>query len=1353
MADILEPSVLDDNARLSLSNRTSYLSTPSSILNDRQQSAFRRKRFDDRSQSRTSIQLRAHTASPNTTRPLVLHEASSEGVQHFVKWIETRQILKIINSSAFLEKFGAPQLIELSQHHIAVGTEKGVIVAFNYKQEADFVLVPRKSDIVTPDQQPISQLCCISFSSDAFYAAAGYRDGSIAVWDLETAVLRSNFDVIYADGLIEPISIEQRFGRNVQGHLRDVPVVKIDFVGDQDHQIVSSDLSGLLFFHRGFKRFLRKYHTSQKLLGKNDTNADDPSGKFTLHDSQMLPIGTSEQLTDTLGLLAVITKNILMIVSVRSLDNPEAPHPISHFKCSRPKHVAGDEPNACLSWYPCIEVEKKIQNAKLAYAWDNIILIVELDNEAIPGNIMSKIAEMKEKNKGIPQFIFHKKGRLSVPQGEKVVTLNWLNSEILTAVTHQSDSTETKLYFFYYNGKNNQSTFTQVGVDNLDSQQVSTQSLNLLPTKQSPITISYSGSLKILRHRFVLLVNSHSASQKSILSGRCLKWADRLTEYLAHGEFQAALNMAHEYYVSENYGQLVLHGLPHNVKERHSVVEPILKRVMSESIVPLFDSESSEYSMEANLRLYFTLSSILSKGDLVTLFFLDMLDEVYERFENHGVFFEILEEYIVASEIKNLSPILFKGLIEYYAASDKREVLAELICLLDLSTLNIDLALSLCKKFQLRECRIYIWNEMLKDYTAPLVSLIEEIDSASDEHDELVIVYTYMSYVLTGRQYPNDKVVSSDIEEHARSSICNILFNIGPFIWPPNSEKTLLGSKSERVFPYLTFFLEFDTFETLVTINEFFENPALNDETNTLNRQYIVEALLDIFDANQNLQDSESRTHLAIFIARNYPKYFQFIRLSETVLQDTVDYLCKNRNEEIHEDCELALESLLSVYEVESDAHLLEQMRAAKFYDVLFRVFKAQGKYTQAMEMWLAKSEDSSSPDTKRNFIVLADMLKITFQVDGQNTTEQFHLTRFIEDHFTELLSLNAADMVVLSNTYRPSLHLLVLSCNDELLALNYLESYFERSASSDMDSITLPLLVRYVELLSTYKKEEVKLVVTKYVGRLAKCDKEKSEIKKSLESVGLYELLAIVLKQDGEYEAAVNELCNAISALQKESLTDTLYTQIETYLNMTISASKEARQEGLWTSLVGKIVGMSEQTEDQRLHEIFNETIFKCFRAIEDTEGAADHKSIFANVFNQVLEVAKVANIRETLQDILTSYFFEAEIHTITVGKINQRISKYMDTIRQEELLGWLVSNKHCTSCGKLMWGGETQERHAWAWEEKQKSKVFLSDGPFEAEKFSDCNLYLFKCSHGYHKKCLEQIGGTNRCVICCPE
>ncbi|KAF8004647.1 hypothetical protein HF325_000104 [Metschnikowia pulcherrima] len=137
-----------------------------------------------------------------------------------------------------------------------------------------------------------------------------------------------------------------------------------------------------------------------------------------------------------------------------------------------------------------------------------------------------------------------------------------------------------------------------------------------------------------------------------------------------------------------------------------------------------------------------------------------------------------------------------------------------------------------------------------------------------------------------------------------------------------------------------------------------------------------------------------------------------------------------------------------------------------------------------------------------------------------------------------------------------------------------------------------------------------------------------------------------------------------------------------------------------------------------------------------------------FTDILQEVMDNATVLHVREVLQETLTSFYYDSEIHNITLGKLNDRIRKYMDHIRTEKLRGWVFKAKYCTSCGKPMRGDQVLERHREAWEHREKAKVFLST--FEKEKFKDCELVLFKCTHAYHSQCLDRLGSSGRCVIC---
>lgn len=1297
-------------------------------------SPLKRKRFDDRSQTKTSIQLKSHSSEPPTQRLDLLPDEGTH-LTKLVKWNETKQILKIVNSPEFTSAFGSAVYIELSSLHIAIGTDLGAVVGFNYHQEVDFILVPQKSEETHLWGAPVSS---IAFSSDATFLVAGYTDGNIAVWDLSAGAQKSgNFAVVFPYDVIKPVTLEGRFARNFQGHLVNVPVNTVAFVGELHNHLVSLDISGLVFFHHGFKKFLRKYYISQKLLGKNDSNHGDFTGKFMIQDCGVLPIGTSPQITDHIGLMAVMTGSILAIVSIRSLNNTNYANPVTHFKISKSKLVSRSEsPRGCLSWYPCIQVADGIQNAKLAYSWNNVLTILELDNNSLPLNLMSAISEMKDKDKGTPKLPIYKTGRWVCAETERIVSLKWLNSEILTGMIQDTETTETKLVFFYYSNVNGKATLTKVGVDDLDSQQVS---WNALKSANNGELQTYHSSFQIFRHRLVILVNSHSASNKNLLTGKCLKWADRLTEFLAGEDFLSALLTAKEYFCSDDFGQLVLCGLPHSRKERHEVVEPILVQIMRESVYPLFLAPKEGVDPASVLLLYMFIIFLLTKdeGGPVSSEHLEILESIYETFDNDPVFFGVLEEFVLSKQIRNLSPLIFKSLVEFYTSIGKGDTLTEIICLLDTRTLNIDMTLQLCRTYNLRECSIYIWNELLHDYITPMVTLLEDLYLDDYDHEEKLIVYTYMSYILTGRQFPSDQFLTAEEEKQARESVCCLLFSIGPVEWPKDSGTLLLSEQSETIFPYLFHFLKFDTFEMLVTMNEFFEHPCLNFEMSQRNRQYIVDALLDIFEVNKSHFEDDDFVQLSIFIARNYPKYFQFIRLSETVLRNTVNTLCGNRNAELRNDCELALESLLPVYDVESDVYLLEQMKAAKFYNALFGIYKSENMYSKALEIWLEKQRDLDTMDYEQNFAVLASILETTFGSGKKNVTEQNLLILFVEDHFEELISRNLDDLVVLANTYNPVLHLMVLKCKDDAVAFKYLDALFNREEIEvGAPAAKVQLIVRYIQLLCLFSKDRVQHIVSLFTSTLSQFPKDKETLLGFLKNQGSITALAVLRESDGEYETALMEL---VAAIQQNIAQG---EDVDTFISFAIRMCEKVDSlEQLWMRLVESLVSM---TGDASLPEPLNQGIYQCFRHMIEGDVAS-----FTNVFNRILTSAMLSNVRMILLEILTSFFFESEMAMISLEKVNQGIYAYMDTVKFDTLLGWLVTTKSCTSCSKVLWGSEVSIKHIQAWEDRERSRLFFGQD-FDKSKYRECEIVLFRCGHGYHTPCLSNLGSMGQCVIC---
>jgi WD40 repeat protein len=1379
--DILSSSLFDIPAR-------NVISPPISIDSSNQSISLpiKKHRFDDRSQTRISLSLKSHSYTP--TEPLK-HQTTQPLSNEILNWTETSTVTNIINSSDFLMNHGSVVYVEPTPLYVAVGTSNGRIIGFHYHQGVEFILG-------IEDNEHHDKITCIAYSADATFIAAGYESGTIRIWDLSSKASGSGMIIPYFT--ILPITLKERFTKNSQAHLINTPISQISFVCDLHLELVSTDVSGLVFFHNGIKKFLNKYFISQKILGKNDANTVD--AKFTIYDCQMLPLGTSHQITDQIGLMAVITNNVLVVVSILSLNNSGSVHLITHFKIGKSKNVSNsDSPVASLSWYPCMETSTGFENAKLVYSWNNVLTIAEVDNNSLPKNLNSVISELKDKDKAIPNVPIKKFCRWLTPnKSDKIVSVKWISSNIICAfVKDDSGTKELKLTALYYFKQDGVSRLVPVGYDNVLFLDILSSKLSHSSSRGNEISFeTYQNSINCIKERVVTLVESDGLNKMFI--GQLLNWADQLVHLVSNLEYARALTTANDFYNSTNTGQLVLVGLPDKKEPRRALIRPYLLQIMQESISFLFAPQSEE--QEHYISVYFDIISLFSKDGMSTEI-QQLLEAIFEQFENHDTFFEILESYTISESISSLPPIVLKKLVEYYARNDKGELLTEILCLLDIHTLDIDLTISLCKEYNLRDCLIYIWNYLLNDYQTPLVDFIQDFeDEDFRSGEDHLKAYAYMSYIFTGRQYPTDRFIDEPSSTNAKESICSILFSSSFIAWPPYGDSTYLQIGSDEIiFPYLYSLLKTNSFEMLSTLNEFFEDTYLNDDHhNKLNRQYIIEALLDIFEANHDSFNDSDRCQLAIFIGRNYPKYSQFLRLSESVLNGIIDDLCSNTVDDMNGDCELALQSLLPHYEPDDDEYLLEKLMVAKFYNVLINIYGTQGKHAQVLEVWLKQAANSSYEDFHNESL---NLILERALVSTENPGERSNLIRVIKLNFERFASFDVENFVKLISRFHPSLHVEVINIEDPQLAYKYLMNLFDRTPRKKLEDITgiENLICRYIELLCTYKPQSVYDFIQEWLVILARKEEVYENTKTILKSHQDIHSLASMIVYQEEYSEGLKVILEYLNA-NVDKLSDGIVGKIDdnfdkfhdnvekftTLFNQSMEICEHpgtykeesgdiSLNEKLWLDLIRLFVSMADRMQlNTTIHELLNKCIHDCFRKISDTKlnpNSIDNKKkeqSFLTIFNKFLEtsedeydhsqVATLANIRGILHEVFVSYSYESEMLNISLTMVNEEIYKSMDLLRIENVRGWDITNKSCASCGKAIWGPDISPQNYQAWEDRQRNVLLVQGSrfgaPFKDDKYHRLHVYLFKCEHGYHASCLENLGQktVTSCVICNP-
>ena len=1345
--------VLTDLVFNALSAKTLLSSSSPSIISNStssiSESLLRKTRFDDRATTKTSLALKSYRNNSNPKLPIsTLKETRTNGgvgdddddddevlLKDIFQWNELKTISETINSPEFINLHGSCLFVKSNAVYIAIITNRGNIVIFNYRREIDYILVPTQSNDET------CAISCIAFSSDCSYLAAGLQDGSIRLWNLKRATKGNSipnlpFYTIY------PISLKSRFTQNIQGHIINTRITYISFVGESNYQLITADDCGLVFYHNGIKKFMNLIYVTTKLLGKNDANLDD--SKFKIRCMEMLPLGSAHQITDKMGILAIMTDDLLVIVSTISLNDDTVLYVKQHFKIGKPKHVLQEEglPSHCLSWMPSMHTKAGFTNTRLAYCWNNVLTILELDNKSLSGRMLDFINNAKDRNKVISKLPFKKIARLI---DERIIRdIKWLQSDVLCLFF------DDEMITIYSNGS------------------------ALVPVASQ--TIGNISDINLSKHR--VLYNRES----KLFIGKLLGWADILLKKLSQGLYAEALAIADSYYNSNSVGKLTVIGLPQNRKQRAELIEPYLVKIMREAMPHLIQSDRESYiTLCLNIIAYIAVPN-------------DLLETLYEIVQDDSVFFQALEPFILSGLILSLPPVVLKALIQYYVKGenhpstnmgDNGDLLTEIICTLDIKLLDIDLAIQLCKQYDLRECLVYIWNFVLNDYQTPLIEFFVDINNNPSSADNFKI-YTYLSYILTGRQYPIDKFINNDMA--AKKSICDILFTSSTI----SSVPTRNGN---TIFPYLYTLLKFDSLEMLSCINEFFEDLFLNEDAK-LNRQYLLDALIDIFEANDEHFTDFDKCQLLIFIARNYPKYSQFLRLSDSILSDVFNRLCENKSEAIFQDCELALQSLLPYFEPEDD-YYVEKLEMAKYYNVLINMYKSEGMFSQALRMWLKREQgnishqslDNQTPemdiggrnsnDDHDHVDQLYQLLESSF-ASSKNPGDRLNLVKIVKENFGRFLKLNdvsdynTARLANLIEQFSPNLHLEVLKLTgsgDEgdasnEIVLSYLREVFLVSKSIDLTQF----INRYIELLLLYKKDKE---VVSFVKQWK--DKVDYDVAMQLfENHNIIEPQVILLVDQEKFSTALELILKYIednvndTTLQEQfsNLLDLAIEICENPKSLVISkveADELKSNEKLWLELITRLVVLANSTNTvvgSPLHQFFNQFIHDCFKRISDYKLNNDSKSLFLNVFNKFLhqfpendptKFATLANIKDVLQQVFISYSYESEILKITMRMFNRDMYKSMMLLQDIKLAKWDITTKNCANCGKPMWGkhidSEDLNQHWLAWEHCQRQKLW---GNVKDDTFHDLKLIFFLCGHGYHFNCLERLGVNDYCVIC---
>ena len=1063
--------------------------------------------------------------------------------------------------------FGRPTCIAIAAS-IVLGTSKGIILVFDYNQNLKSIIGPGTKAIEA------GSVTSISISADHSTIAGGHASGNIFTWEVARP----------AKPFLHIPPIDRSKTPDADGHALDVAILHIGFLGMRHTALASADDKGMAFSHlasRGMGVVARTVKTV-RILGRYQDKKSEalrqrkPSSVLAFSP---LPLGNAEHVADSMGLVAMLTPYLLVIVSTTPIAQTQ-------YKTPRPKEVAAHGAmSGALAWFPSVKLKAKdavtsesSSRVKLVYCWSNILTVLE---------IVEKEPSASSGKEETPTLQFRPRSRWK--SEEAIVGVQWLGRSVMAVltitqqlviiedpsmvVTDSSDLIQKHIYHadLFSPQLNNL-------VDQLEDEEVAAM--------HGVVADAFYMSFRAYKGRLFLL------GYNEITFGTLSNWADRLLALMEEGSFIGAIQLATAYYNGE--ANKVAVGLPEDDALRHQMVQEKLTEMITASLKYVFGQNKESQARRVDTEQLEELASAcitacigMDENDF-------LFEDVYSWYQDHdleSVFLEKLESFIDDDEITVMPPAVLKDLVGHYTVRGLHSRLEEMICHLDSRTMDIDQITTLCKKNRLYDALLYVWNQALNDYTTILSDLIGLAERGQDSQDlnlsdlaNATKVFPYLSYVLTGRIYPTDKERPEDSATLAKAELYHFFFSGNSKEARSNMEENprslKLGSTSS--FPNLRRILNFDAPSFLSMLNEAFEDSFLNgpqdrmvDEVPgqlteeqkfglSVNRQWIVSILLEVM--TPPAYEPEDTVYLYMFIARNLPKFPQFILLPGHVLNRVLVGLCQYSSEDVADDCQLSVEYLLSMYQPPDLTLLIPLISKARFYRVLKSIYKTEKQYADLLKTCF---EDYVNPDAI--FQCISDCLR-----PGAGLTEKQvdEVRAVIVDHAYDLV---ATDVTKAASTIEDSaadLHSVMLATlsEDEAAQYRYLQVVLEppttKAEGLRPDVSHRDFVEQYVRLLCDYNRSHV----SEYVDHLKTGDLRLEEVLPALEDSGVIDAAVVLLAREGKVKEGIDRLTNHLSTLESalfgllDAANDSpdAANTVETGQDLIVSVQKYARV-GVW--------------------------------------------------------------------------------------------------------------------------------------------------------------------------------------------
>ena len=1262
---------------------------------------------DDRYDNSRATPFVSNTS--NMTTNLILDS------RKLINWTSLNKVYSIIS------EYGGPSCILPTNSYFVLGTIKGALLIFNYKEFLQVILLPQtRKEIVSSTQRQNSfmnrfvtslhsKVVNIVMSDDGTYIAAGYESGDVYLWNLNyfTDIYStdshsgSNYSNSNITGgferTVKPIPailhITEHQGKEITG---------IDFMQNRHTGLIVSDVNGNVLYHNGHRTgFWGMTYNVQRIL-------QVAPNEIILH-------------TKLKGdKLAILTNKNFGILSIQGNNFSGKMH-------TKDTVDSNDiVPQNSLTWL----------NNNLAYSIKNRVIVYY---EIIPSNGTRKLIWNCE---------------------ELILSIQWMSQNLLGVLTvsHQLLIVKPSENFHIV------------------------MSIDLLP---HDLLIPPNKHFKWYRNKLFLLTNY------SFKIGRFVSWSSLLLKRVQSGDYIGSLSLLNQF-VSKNFPiPTFLHlSINHEVRKSqlkdpfNNLVFAALRFLLNNNKV---DSIKSLISMAIQLRIeWFPKESqqVISEFlDIIWETILQQQQDITVHFQE--VFLDTINELIENNIIKSLSPTLFQALLQKFPNSIKT-----LIFSLDKSSWDCDLLIRLCQEQRNLDMLLFIWNVSFNDYLSPFIELLKwirdgnliqsyifgNVEMSSQSNFNPGIIYDYIESCYKGLQYPTSLIIEDKIKIYQnRQNMTYILFNGVDITWPLTGEKKLktiknssgacVGNDDEPSFPYFKLLMKFNPkrfYDMLTEIlsdsffGEFDDEKELNEYANKkivqsqfslkITKQNVLDILFNVIEEEKSLQDESSRYYTIVYVVHYLKQHLQDLHTNKTDLDIIMNMICDfpktlGVGQESIEDLII---DMINMHEPTDPHHLIAQLKARNFQKVLYYFYRKNHKYLESIKLLLDKEN--------RNFLGSFDLpalIEDACKNMRRNSTDFINMKSLIKENFEIIVELvSIKDVVDIMQNIDPTLHALIQTISvPDTLKLDYLEFYF--TSGIDIKYQNAELKKYYIILSCKLRKEQD---LTKWVREKGLSVLDDSYLLEELQKLNNYDALYVIYHHMGKISEeliciikCVDKLFQEKGELKVNSLNSYIMAGIDSILSMKGSKVK------YWIIFISAVMKEFSQNKKKinnnpECNKILNKLFFQMI-AIERKNNDNLYE-IMTGILNKGdIMMAKTKNLGELFTQIFTSFRLEEAISKTLLKIIQESSSGMVNKYRMKLREGWTIHNSECEICGKTLWGAGLNPDIFLQWEYKQRALNST------VEQTSNEIIIVFKCCHGFHKKCLGNLGqkdGTYQCLLC---